>query len=43
MISYNWNFSSAKAERKLGWKPHTFHEGIQETWAEYQAQGWKVH
>jgi nucleoside-diphosphate-sugar epimerase len=42
MISFDWNFSSAKAERELGWKFHTFRDGMKETWAEYQAQGWKV-
>lgn len=42
MINFDWNFSSAKAEHKLGWKPHTFREAMKETWTEYQAQGWKV-
>lgn len=42
MIAYNWNFSSAKAERVLGWRPHTFDEGMAETWAEYQALGWRA-
>jgi nucleoside-diphosphate-sugar epimerase len=41
MIRYDWNFSSAKAERELGWKFHSFRDGMKETWAEYQAQGWK--
>lgn len=39
MISFNWNFSSAKAERELGMKFHTFHDGMKETWSEYQAKG----
>jgi nucleoside-diphosphate-sugar epimerase len=41
MIACDWNYSSAKAERELGWKFHAFQDGIAETWAEYQAQGWK--
>jgi dihydroflavonol-4-reductase len=42
MISFDWNFSSAKAERELGMKFHRFKDGIAETWAEYQTQGWKM-
>lgn len=42
MIDYDWNFSSAKAERELGWTPTPFLQGMTETWAEYQAQGWKA-
>lgn len=42
MISFDWNFSSAKAEHELGWKFHTFCNGMKETWAEYKAQGWKA-
>jgi nucleoside-diphosphate-sugar epimerase len=42
MINFDWNFSSAKAKRELGWKFHTFHDGMKETWAEYQSQGWKT-
>jgi nucleoside-diphosphate-sugar epimerase len=41
MISYNWVFSSAKAQRELGWQPHTFRDGIAETWAAYQKMGMK--
>lgn len=37
MISMSWCFSSAKARQELGWSPHSFAEGIAETWAEYQA------
>ncbi len=40
MLSFAWNYSTAKARRELGWKPHTFREGMAETWAEYQAAGW---
>lgn len=43
MLSFDWNFSSAKAERELGLKFHTFHKGMKETWAEYQSQGWQSH
>jgi uncharacterized protein YbjT (DUF2867 family) len=25
-----------------GWQPHSFADGLAETWAEYQAQGWKA-
>ena len=41
MIACDWNYSSAKAERDLGWKFHAFKDGIAETWAEYQELGWK--
>jgi nucleoside-diphosphate-sugar epimerase len=41
MFGFNWCFSSARAERELGVKFHGFKDGIAETWAEYQAQGWK--
>ncbi len=40
MIRLNWNFSTEKAEQELGWQPHSFHTGMAETWAEYQALGW---
>ncbi len=40
MIRYHWVFSTAKAQRELGWQPHPFAAGMAETWAEYQAQGW---
>lgn len=42
MISQSWRFSSAKAERELGWKPHSFAQGIAETWSEYQASAWSA-
>lgn len=42
MVGCNWNLSSAKAQRELGWQPHTLLEGLTETWAEYQASGWKA-
>ena len=36
MVALNWRFSSQKAREQLGWEPHTFAEGIAETWAEYR-------
>jgi nucleoside-diphosphate-sugar epimerase len=42
MFGFNWSFSSAKAERELGIEFQRFKDGIAETWAEYQAQGWKA-
>jgi nucleoside-diphosphate-sugar epimerase len=41
MIAFDWNYSSAKAVRELGWIFTPFVEGIAETWSDYQAQGWK--
>ena len=41
MIALDWNYSTARAERELGWHPHSFRDGMAETWAEYQAIGWK--
>jgi dihydroflavonol-4-reductase len=41
MIELNWCFSNRKARQELGWQPHSFGEGIAETWAEYQSQGWR--
>jgi nucleoside-diphosphate-sugar epimerase len=39
MISQSWCFSSAKAQRMLGWNAHSFADGIARTWAEYQSGG----
>ncbi len=36
MIAWNWCFSSAKAQRDLGWTWLPFSEGIIRTWVEYQ-------
>ncbi len=36
----HWNYRNDKARRDLGWRPHTFHESMAETWDEYQALGW---
>jgi dihydroflavonol-4-reductase len=41
MVGLNWNFSAAKVQRDLGWKPHSFLEGLVDTWAGYQAAGWR--
>lgn len=37
MIDMNWNYRTDKAQRELGWTPHTLLDGMTETWAEYQA------
>ena len=42
MIGLDWCFSNQKAKALLGWQPHSFQEGLRETWAEYQKQGWKI-
>lgn len=39
MICESWCFSNRKAQAELGFQPHSFSDGIAETWAEYQAQG----
>jgi nucleoside-diphosphate-sugar epimerase len=41
MIGFDWYFSNRKAKEMLGWQPHSFSEGLSETWMEYQKQGWK--
>jgi len=40
MIELNWDFYAGKAMRELGWQPHTFLDGMRETWADYQTSGW---
>jgi nucleoside-diphosphate-sugar epimerase len=35
----DWHFDSKKARQELGWLPHSWHDGIAETWEEYQAIG----
>ncbi|MCC6170200.1 MAG: NAD-dependent epimerase/dehydratase family protein [Caldilineaceae bacterium] len=40
MVRYDWNFSSEKAARDLGWRPYPFREGIAAAWEELQSQGW---
>jgi dihydroflavonol-4-reductase len=42
MIGLNWCFSNRKAKEQLGWQLHSFLDGLQETWKEYQNQGWKM-
>ena len=39
MFGFNWCFSNRKAKEHLGWQPHSFPEGLRETWEEYQKQG----
>jgi NAD+-dependent farnesol dehydrogenase len=41
MIEMDWNYRNDKAKEKLGWQPHPFYDGMLETWADYQAAGWK--
>jgi nucleoside-diphosphate-sugar epimerase len=40
LASLDWCFSSAKAQQRLGWRPHDFRDGMAETWSEYRASGW---
>ena len=40
MFSLNWCFSNQRARERLGWHPHSFREGMRETWKEYQEQTW---
>jgi dihydroflavonol-4-reductase len=42
MIGLDWCFSNRKAMEQLGWRPHSFHDGLNETWKEYQKQGWRA-
>lgn len=42
MIGFDWSFSNQKAKELLGWQPHSFHDGLRETWKEYQEQGWGI-
>jgi dihydroflavonol-4-reductase len=39
LASYDWLFESEKATRELGWRPLSWHDGLVETWEEYQAIG----
>lgn len=43
MIRFDWCFDNHKAKEQLGWRPHSFFEGLSETWAEYQKLGWSLH
>ena len=40
MFSLNWCFSNQRARERLGWHPHSFREGLRETWKDYQEQTW---
>jgi len=42
MLCENWCFSNQKAREQLGFQPHSFRDGIAETWAEYKEQGFLV-
>ena len=39
IAGHDWRFDSEKAERELGWRPLSWHDGLVETWEEYQAIG----
>jgi dihydroflavonol-4-reductase len=41
MVGLNWCFSNHKARERLGWTPVRIQDCLSETWADYQAQGWK--
>lgn len=43
MVGLDWSFSNQKAKQLLGWRPHSFNDGLRETWKEYQKQGWPPH
>jgi dihydroflavonol-4-reductase len=39
LAGHDWHYSSEKARHELGWRPHSWHDGLVETWDEYQAHG----
>jgi nucleoside-diphosphate-sugar epimerase len=39
LAGHDWHFSSEKARHELGWRPLSWHDGLVETWQEYQALG----
>lgn len=39
LAGHDWHFESEKARRELGWRPLSWHDGLVETWEEYQAIG----
>lgn len=39
LAGHDWYFTSEKARQELGWNPHSWHDGLAETWEEYQALG----
>lgn len=41
MFGRSWAYSSAKAERELGWRLTRYDEGMRETWRDWQALGWR--
>lgn len=40
MFGRSWAYSSAKAERELGWQPTPYGQGMRETWRDWRALGW---
>jgi nucleoside-diphosphate-sugar epimerase len=41
MFGRSWAYSSAKAERELGFRPTSYEQGMRETWRDWQALGWR--
>lgn len=37
LAGHDWHFDSEKARHELGWRPLSWHDGLAETWEEYQA------
>ena len=43
MIGLDWCFSAHKAQEQLGWRRHSFLDGMQAAWAGYQHLVWSLH
>jgi dihydroflavonol-4-reductase len=39
LAGHDWHYDSEKARHELGWRPLSWHDGLVETWEEYQAMG----
>jgi hypothetical protein len=39
LAGHDWHFDSEKARHELGWLPLSWHDGLVQTWEEYQALG----
>jgi nucleoside-diphosphate-sugar epimerase len=39
LAGHDWHYDSEKARHELGWRPLSWHDGVVETWEEYQAVG----
>jgi nucleoside-diphosphate-sugar epimerase len=39
LAGHDWHFASERARQELGWRPLSWHDGLAETWEEYQAMG----